>query len=72
MNPKIYLNSRAIRAVQYESQTGKLLIWFPGRGPYTYVGVPASVYQGLIHAFSAGKFHAANIAGKYQRNYQAS
>ena len=62
----IYLESTAIEAVEYHPSSRTLLIWFPEHGPYTFVGVPASVYQGLLHADSAGRYYKENIEGDYQ------
>jgi len=62
----IYLDSSAIKAVEYNVSTRMMRVWFPDNGPYTFVGVPASVYQGLIRADSPGAYYRENIRGNYQ------
>lgn len=59
--------------IWYEDRTtgvGMLGVRFGGQKgrpitTYDYIGVPESVYQGLLAAPSKGKYHAANIKNKY-------
>jgi len=60
-----YLNSSAIRAVDYDPYTGTLDIQFASRRTYTYHGVPEYIYYGLISADSAGEFYNTHIKGRY-------
>lgn len=50
----VYLNSTAIRSVEWNPDTRRMVIVFNGGNPYTYCGVPEWVYLGLISAASAG------------------
>lgn len=62
----IYLNSSAIRAVNYNEATGTLTVWFTHGGQgYDYYGVPAPVFHGLITAASAGSYFNAYIRDQY-------
>ena len=62
-----YLNSSAIRQVEYDQNTRQMQIWFTQGGhAYNFCGVPASVYEGLIGASSAGTYYDRYIRDKYQ------
>ena len=62
----IYLQSSAIRGVDYEQHSQTLSIWFvESGGPYDYYGVPDYVYQGLISATSAGAYFNDHIRDRY-------
>jgi hypothetical protein len=63
----IYLNSSAILCVDYDSWSHVLSIQFTtGVIFYSFFGVPASVYRGLISAPSAGKYYNVYIRGNYR------
>ena len=62
----IYLNSSAILAVDYDDWSHTLTIEFTSGGSYTFHGVPASVYQGLVNASSPGTYYNENIRGRYR------
>jgi hypothetical protein len=63
----IYLNSSAILCVDYDSWSKVLSIQFTsGVIFYSFFGVPASVYHGLIRAPSAGKYYHIYIRGRYR------
>lgn len=62
----IYLNSSAIRAVDYDAQSETLYIQFTSqRRVFTFPGVPYAVYVGLIEARSHGAYYNAFIRGRY-------
>ena len=64
----IYLNSDAISCVDYDSWSQVLSIQFTsGVIFYSFYGVPAPVFYGLISAHSAGKYHNQYIRGCYRR-----
>jgi hypothetical protein len=63
---KIRLNSSAVTAVDYDPGTGRLKIWFPSNGPYSFHRVPERVYLGLLNAGSKGTYYTAYIRGRYQ------
>ena len=57
------VSSSDLASVGYEN--GTLYIAFNSGGVYSYDGVPASVYQGLMSASSHGKYFHANIKDHY-------
>ncbi len=61
----VSLNSSAIVAADYDSDSRRLHIWFPNNGPYTYYGVPEHVFEGLVNAASAGTYYSDHIRGRY-------
>ena len=59
------LNSSAISRVEYNN--GHMQIWFTQTGgPYSFCGVPESIYSGLISAASAGGYYNSFIRDRYQ------
>lgn len=60
-----FLNSSAILAVNYNAAAMLLFITFRSGGTYTFYGVPAWIYHGLISAPSAGQFYHAFIRGRF-------
>jgi hypothetical protein len=61
----VTLNSSAIVAADYDSASRLLYLWFPNNGPYTFYGVPESIFYGLISASSAGSYYNSHIRGRY-------
>lgn len=61
----VYLQSTAIRAVDWNSMTSTLAITFASGGTYSYYAVPQSKYLGLIAAPSAGQYFNKNIRDQY-------
>lgn len=59
------LHSSAIRAVDYDPATGRLVIEFHSTGRYTFHRVPLNVYLGLINAASPGSYYNRHIRGRY-------
>jgi hypothetical protein len=59
------LRSSNLRAVQYEPETQALTIEFHSRSVYVYSGVPATIFEGLLRAYSAGRYHHRWIRGRY-------
>lgn len=57
------VHSSNVRAIGYES--GTLVVAFHGGGKYAYLGVPESVYQSFMSAFSKGGFFADHIKDRY-------
>ncbi|WP_411845726.1 KTSC domain-containing protein [Roseibacillus persicicus] len=60
------LNSSAISEVEYNPASRHLKIRFKDSKWYDFVGVPESIYQGLISASSAGTYYHNHIEGRYQ------
>ncbi|MCB8877615.1 KTSC domain-containing protein [Acidisoma silvae] len=59
-------NSKAIASADYDPTTRRLVIQFrDGWKHYTYYNVPASVYQGLLQAPSAGRYVDTQIKPYY-------
>ena len=61
-----YLNSSAIRGVDYNASNGQLIIYFNDSGGYPFYGVPWDVYVGLISASSAGSYYNTHIRGRFR------
>lgn len=60
------VSSSAISAVRYDPATSTMNIRFTQGHTYTFCGVPASVYNGLLNAGSQGTYYAQYIRGRYQ------
>ncbi len=62
-----YLNSTAIRRVEYDANTQVMQIWFAqGGSAYSFCGVPQHIYDGLVGASSAGTYYDRHIRDRYQ------
>lgn len=59
------LSSSNLRRCSYDIETETLRVQFNSGKTYTYEGVPASVYNGLLEATSAGQYFNSNIKGIY-------
>jgi hypothetical protein len=59
------LTSSNLRRCSYDIETEVLQIQFTSGKTYSYSGVPASVYNGLLEASSAGQYFNNNIKGVY-------
>jgi hypothetical protein len=59
------VSSSNLSSVGYDEATKTLEITFHKGGTYQYSGVPASVYQSLIHANSVGSYFHDNIKDVY-------
>ncbi len=55
------VSSSNLRAVGYDPDTRTLEVEFLNGGLYSYSGVPASVYAGLMSASSHGSYFNVNI-----------
>ena len=66
---KTFPASSAIERAAYYPGTQNLDIWYEGGNHYSYFGVPASTYQQLLAAESAGEFvnHQIKPRFKYRR-----
>ncbi|WP_431864275.1 KTSC domain-containing protein [Allosphingosinicella sp.] len=51
--------------IEYDAGSARLDIWFNGTGRYTYYGVPAHIYAGLLAAGSRGRYFNDNIRDRY-------
>lgn len=62
------VNSTAIRRIEHDDRSLQLSIWFKDSGgPYTYYGVPRSVYLAFLAAGSKGAFFNDYIKDRYNR-----
>lgn len=61
------LNSSAIEAVDYDAGTGRMRLWFPANGPYSFYRVPEEIYLRLINSHSKGSYYNNHIRGRYSR-----
>lgn len=59
------LSSSNLKRCSYDIESGELQIQFQSGKTYTYEGVPASVYNGLLEASSPGQYFNANIKDIY-------
>jgi len=59
------VNSSAMYRVEYDGAGRRLDIWFTESGRYSYFGVPASVYAGLLAASSKGGYFNDHIRDRY-------
>lgn len=59
------VRSSAITFVDYDPETKELRITFTRGFTYTYYGVPASVYAGLLNASSVGTYFNDHIRDRY-------
>lgn len=61
-----YVDSSAIRRVEYSAGTRVLSIWFvESGGPYDFYGVPQYIYDGLLAAPSKGGYFNDHIRDRY-------
>ena len=60
------LESSNLKRCAYDIETEVLQIQFQSGKVYSYSGVPASVYNGLLEASSAGQYFNNNIKGVYE------
>lgn len=66
MSKWMELESSNLRRCSYDIETETLQIQFHSGRVYTYEGVPASVFNGLLEASSAGQYFNTNIKGIYE------
>lgn len=63
-----YVNSSAIRQIEYEPRSRQMQVWFTeSGGPYIYLGVPESVYLAFLAAPSKGTFFSEHVRDVYSR-----
>ena len=62
----IRVNSSALIAVGYRSETGQMRIQFQQGRSYDFVGVPLHIYDGLMRATSKGAYYNDHIRDRYQ------
>lgn len=59
------LVSSNLAAAGYHEENRELHIRFTNGGVYVYSNVPPAIYDGLIAASSAGRYHAQMIKGNF-------
>lgn len=61
-----FYSSSAIRRAEYNAAATVLELWFvESGGPYSYYGVPQSVFDGLCLAASKGTYFNDHIRDRY-------
>ncbi len=65
MPEPVELKSHWMSTASWDENTKELEIVLDDGHVYNYASVPASVYQGLVSASSAGKYFIANIKGRF-------
>jgi hypothetical protein len=59
------LSSSFLTRCTWDPETEELQLQFASGKTYSFDGVPASVYQGLLEADSPGRYYHANIKDNY-------
>lgn len=59
------VNSSDLSSVGYDVENNVLEIQFSGGDIYQYIGVPKSVYDGLLNAGSKGRYFHMNVNKHY-------
>ncbi len=62
---RVLLHSSNLRSARYDAATSILVIEFHGGRAYEYAGVPTTIYEGLIRAYSAGRYFHRWIRKRY-------
>lgn len=57
--------SRSIRAIGYDSRSGRLMVVFRTGYAYLFWGVPQTSYDAFLRASSKGRFFNQRIRGRY-------
>ena len=65
MADAVQLRSAWMSTAEYDPDSKELEIVLDDGKSYTYSNVPAQIYQGLISAYSAGKYFRANIRDRF-------
>jgi len=60
------VESTTLSSVGYDAKAGILELGFRSGAIYQYLGVPTTVYQGLLRAPSKGKYFHLHIRERYQ------
>ena len=61
-----YVISSAIRAINYDGKSSRLVVVFRVTGRYAYLDVPRGVYEAFLHAESKGRFFNDEIRDHYR------
>lgn len=64
----MWVQSSAIREIDYENHHGKLSVRFTDGDLYIYVGVPDETWRGFVAALSKGRYFAEEIRDRYPFN----
>lgn len=64
----MWVQSTAIRQIEYDGYHGKLKVRFEDGGLYVYVGVPDAVYRAFVEAPSKGRYFHDEIRDCYPFN----
>ena len=59
------VDSKAVRSIGYDEETGELELEFASGHVYRYRGVPGSVVAWLQRAPNKGRYVAAHLSGRY-------
>lgn len=60
------VQSKSVKTIGYDEETGELHVTFHGTGRYVYQGVPKYVYESLMMSESKGNF----LHHQIKRNYE--
>ena len=67
----MYVQSSAIREIDYDGRHGKLLVRFSDGDLYVYVGVPDEIHRSFVEAPSKGRYFSEAIRDRYPFNRMA-
>jgi KTSC domain len=59
------VRSSAMHRVEFDANARQLDIWFNDTGRYSYYGLPAAIYEGLINAGSKGRYFNDHIRDRF-------
>ena len=63
--PRVDLQSTSLSAATYQEQSASLELEFRSGAIYRYIGVPAQVYQELLHSESKGRYFNQHIRNRF-------
>lgn len=58
-------DSSTIRQLEFNIETGELLVEFRSGSEYSYAGVPVETFEGFFDAESAGRYFSEHIKDKF-------
>ena len=61
------LKSSVIEGASYDPKTKVMTVKFRTGKSYSYAAVPQDIFDGLLKAESAGKYHTAHLKGKFKQ-----
>ena len=66
MKTKLEVVSTQLKAVEYDTETEKLLVTFSNNKVYMYNNVPVEVFRNLVESDSLGRYFINNIKNNFK------